>query len=100
MKGNSRSKKFVCTYLVFPSAHSTHPSSVPNVNVGVRISSGDRPSSLKDSFKAVKRNSRSGIEGEGGLILSRTICRNKNMCAQKQSKHLTTSNHDGPSYYT
>ena len=55
-------------YLVFPSAHSTHPSSGPNVSVGVRISSGDRPSSLRDSFKAVKRNSLSGIEGEGGLI--------------------------------
>ena len=56
------------SYLVFPSAHSTHPSSGPNVNVGVRISSGDRPSSLKDSLRALKRNSLSGIEGEGGLI--------------------------------
>jgi hypothetical protein len=67
------------TFLVFPSAHSTHPSSGPNVRVGVRISSGDRPSSLKDSFKAVKRNSLSGIEGDGGLILRRTFSRNKNM---------------------
>ena len=56
--------------LVFPSAHSTHPSSGPNVIVGVRISNGDRPSSLKDSFKALKRNSLSGIDGEGGLIFT------------------------------
>ena len=70
-------------YLVFPSAHSTHPSSGPNISVGVRISSGDRPSSLNDSFNAVKRNSLSGSEGEGGLISSRTFRRNKKICAQK-----------------
>ena len=37
-------------YLVFPSAHSTHPSSGPKVSVGVRISSIFRPSRRSDSL--------------------------------------------------
>lgn len=56
---------------VFPSAHSTQPSSGPNVSIGVRSSSGKRPSSLKDCFSEVKINSFSGIEGDGGLIVIR-----------------------------
>ena len=55
-------------YRVFPRAHSTQPSSGPKVSMGMRDSSGKRPSSRIDSFNALKTNSFSGIDGEGGLI--------------------------------
>jgi hypothetical protein len=60
------------THFVFPNEHSTQPSSEPKVRVGVRISSIERPSILRDSFKALNINSFSGIEGEGGRILDET----------------------------
>jgi hypothetical protein len=63
-KRNSRA-----THRVFPSAHSTQPSSGPKVSTGIRSSSGKRPSSLKDCFSEVNRNSFSGIEGDGGLMV-------------------------------
>lgn len=50
---------------VFPSEHSTQPSSGPNVSVGVRISSVFRPSRRSDCLRELYRNSFSGIEGEG-----------------------------------
>ena len=53
-------------HLVFPSAHSTHPSSGPKVSVGVRISSGFRPSRRSDCFNELYTNSFSGIDGDGG----------------------------------
>lgn len=59
------------THRVFPREHSTHPSSEPNVSIGVRSSSGKRPSSLKDCFNELKRNSFSGIEGDGGRMVVR-----------------------------
>jgi hypothetical protein len=55
-------------YRVLPRAHSTQPNSGPYVSVGRRDSNGDLPSSLSDSFSALNRNSRSGIEGDGGRI--------------------------------
>jgi len=36
--------------------------------VGERISKGSLPSSRKDCLRALKRNSFSGIEGDGGLM--------------------------------
>lgn len=57
-------------YRVLPREHSTQPNSGPKVNVGVRNSSGFRPSRRKDCFNAVKRNSFSGIDGEGGRMVN------------------------------
>jgi hypothetical protein len=57
------------THLVLPKAHSTHPSSGPKVKVGLRDWSSARPSSLRDCSRALKRNSRSGIDGEGGRMI-------------------------------
>jgi len=62
-------KKCPTTNRVFPNAHSTQPRSGPKVRTGVRISNGRRPSNLWDSFRALNRNSFSGIEGEGGLMV-------------------------------
>lgn len=59
----------VYAHRVFPIAHSTQPRSGPKVRTGVRISSGMRPSRRCDSLSAEKRNSRSGIEGDGGRIV-------------------------------
>lgn len=57
------------TDLVLPIAHSTQPSSGPNDSVGALDCKSERPSSLRDWSRALKRNSRSGIEGDGGLIV-------------------------------
>lgn len=57
------------TYRVFPNEHSTHPSSGPKLNTGTLDSSGKRPSNRKDCLRAVARNSFSGSEGEGGLMI-------------------------------
>ena len=57
------------TNRVFPSEHSTQPRSSPKVKVGWRISMGSLPSCRKDSLRLVYKNSFSGIEGDGGLII-------------------------------
>jgi hypothetical protein len=74
MRDKTREKGGSCaTHRVFPSAHSTQPSSGPNVSTGIRSSNGKRPSSLKDCFSEVDRNSFSGIEGDGGLMVVRCV---------------------------
>lgn len=66
----------VYTHRVLPMAHSTQPSSGPNVSVGVRMSSMARPSRRKDCFNEPNKKSFSGIDGDGGRgIASRqTVC--------------------------
>lgn len=70
--GQLRMRGLPCTttHLVCPNAHSTQPSSGPNVISGVRISSGCRPSRRSPSCTVRNTNSFSGIDGEGGLMLS------------------------------
>jgi hypothetical protein len=91
-RGNSRRDLLFRSYRVLPKEHSTQPNSGPKVSVGWRSSSGDRPSSRRDSFKALSRNSRSGIEGEGGRMMMIVT-------VQTQGKFLS-GHPDGPSHHT